>query len=167
MKGQWIHFAMGFARPFLVLRELIDGKSQAAAIVLPEEFKSGSHRGRFSPYDGQLYVAGSQGWANYGVDDGSLQRVRYTGGSYPYPSSYETRENGLLLHFDQSQSRELADKNLWFAQQWNYRYSAAYGSKEYSVEQPMKKGHDRLKIKSVQYLQDGKKSFLRFHRFSP
>ncbi|NQZ59975.1 MAG: hypothetical protein HRT88_21185 [Lentisphaeraceae bacterium] len=167
VQGQWVHFSMGFATPFLMLREVINGKSQAAAIVLPGEFKSGSHRGRFSPYDGQLYVAGSQGWVNYGVDDGSLQRLRFTGGHYPYPSSYETRENGVLLHFAAAQPRELADQNLWFAQHWNYRYSAAYGSKEYSVEQPTKEGHDRLRIKSVQYLDGGKKIFLEIPQIQP
>jgi len=160
VKGQWVHFSMGYATQFLMLREVIDGKSQAAAFVIPGEFKAGAHRGRFSPYDGQLYVAGSKSWGNYGVDDGSVQRVRFTDGSYPYPSSYETRENGIILHFAESQAKEIATKDLWFAQHWNYRFSGAYGSKEYSIEEPMKKGHDRLEIRSVQYLEKGKKIFL-------
>ncbi|MCM8533127.1 MAG: hypothetical protein NE330_18310, partial [Lentisphaeraceae bacterium] len=167
VKDQWMHFSMGFATQFLLLREVINGKSQSAAVVLPGEFKSGSHRGRFSPFDGQLYVGGAQGWGNYGVDHGSLQRVRYTGGHYPYPSSYETKENGILLKFAEVQSKELADKDLWFAQHWNYIYSAAYGSKEYSVKDPTKKGHDRLKVRSVQYLAGGKEIFLEIPQIQP
>ena len=167
VKGQWVHFSMGFATHFLVLREEVNGKSQSAAVVLPGEFKSGVHRGRFSPYDGQLYVAGSQGWGNYGSSDGALQRVRYVGGSYPYPSSYETRDNGILLSFDQPQSKEIADSKQWFAQHWNYRYASNYGSKEYSVREPAKAGHDQLKIRSVQYLDGGKKIFLEIPQIQP
>ena len=66
---------MGFATQFLLLREVIDGKSQSAAVVLPGEFKAGCHRGRFSPYDGQLYVASSKSWGNYGVEEGSLETL--------------------------------------------------------------------------------------------
>ena len=167
VKGQWVHFSMGFASHFLLLREVINGKSQSAAVVLPGEFLSGAHRGTFSPFDGQLYVGASQGWGNYGVEDGAVQRVRYVGGHYPYPSSYETKENGILLSFNDPQPKELADANLWFAQNWNYRYSSAYGSKEYSVLEPMKEGHDRLNVKSVQYLDGGKKIFLEIPQLQP
>ena len=167
VNGQWVHFSMGFATQFLLLREVIDGKSQSAAVVLPGEFKAGCHRGRFSPYDGQLYVVGSKAWGNYGVDDGSLERVRFTGGHYPYPSSYETRENGILLKFAEAQPKQLMDKKLWFAQHWNYRFSGAYGSKEYSVQNPMEKGHDRLEVRSVQYLDGGKKIFLEIPQIQP
>ncbi|MCM8538375.1 MAG: hypothetical protein NE334_20700 [Lentisphaeraceae bacterium] len=167
VKGQWMHFSMGFATQFLLLREVIENKSQSLAVVLPGEFKAGSHRGRFSPYDGQLYVGGSQGWGNYGVNHGSLQRVRYTAGHYPYPSSYETRENGILLKFNEPQPKELANKDLWFAQHWNYIYSSAYGSKEYSVKNPTQKGHDRLRVRSVQYLSGGKEIFLEIPQLQP
>ena len=167
VNGQWVHFSMGFATQFLLLREVIDGKSQSAAVVLPGEFKAGAHRGRFSPYDGQLYVAGSKSWGNYGVEEGSLQRVRYSGGNFPYPSSYETRDNGILLSFAEAQPKTLTDKNLWFIQHWNYRFSGAYGSKEYSVENPMQKGHDRLELRSVQYLDGGKKIFLEIPQIQP
>jgi hypothetical protein len=101
LSGQWVHFSSGFSKHFILLRESLDKSSQGAAVVLPGSFLAGSHRGRFSPYDGQLYVTGSQGWGNYGIADGALQRVRYNNQSekFPYPVDFEVRENGVLLTF--------------------------------------------------------------------
>ncbi len=167
VKDRWIHFSMGFATHFLILREVIDGKSQGAAIPMHGEFLSGGHRGRFSPYDGQLYVAGSQGWGNYGLKDGSLQRVRHTGGTYPYPISFETRSNGLLLTFAEPQSETTAQAERWFAQQWNYQYGPGYGSDEFSTIDPNRPGHDRLVIRSVQRLGDGTQLFIEIPQLQP
>lgn len=167
VQNNWIHFSGALAKHFLILREVINGKSQAAAVPLWGEFLSGSHRGRMSPYDGQLYVAGAQGYGNYGTQDGSLQRVRYTGGPYHYPSQYETRSNGILLTFDQPQPAAIAKADLWFAQQWNYRYSLAYGSPEFSVKYPQQKGHDPLRIRSVHQLNDGKQLFIEIPQLQP
>ncbi|MFK5924981.1 MAG: heme-binding domain-containing protein [Verrucomicrobiota bacterium] len=163
----WVHFSGGFATHFLVLREVIGETSQAAAIVLSGEFLSGSHRGRFSPYDGQLYVGSAQGWGNYGVADGALQRVRYTGGAYPYPTKYQTQENGILLTFAEPQTAEVADIKRWFAQQWNYLYGPGYGSAEYSVKNPGKKGHDQLEIRSVHRIGDGRQIFIEIPQLQP
>lgn len=160
VKGQWVHFSGGFAKHFLILRETIAGNSQAAAIPLAGEFLSGAHRGRFSPFDGQLYVVGAQGWGNYGVEDGSLQRVRYTGGSFHYPIAYETRYNGVVLTFDEPQSTEIAESEKWFAQQWNYIYGPGYGSPEQSVLNPDKEGHDIVEIVAVHRLDGGRRIFL-------
>ena len=169
VRGQWLHFSGGFAKAFLVLRETFgENGSQAAAIPLPGDFLSGAHRGRFSPFDGQLYVAGAQGWGNYGVADGSLQRVRYTGGApYPYPVKHETRDNGLLLTFAEPVPETYAMKENWFAQQWNYRYSSAYGSPEYSANHPGREGHDWLEIRSVHRIGDGKQLFVEMPQLRP
>ena len=48
----------------------------------------------------------------------------------------------------------------YFVQQWNYEYSPAYGSLEYSVRQPRQEGHDRLQVSSAKLLPDGKSIFL-------
>ncbi len=167
VRRNWIHYSMGAATHFLVLREVIDGESQAAAVALPGEFASGAHRGRFSPFDGQLYVAASQGWANYGVKDGALQRVRFTGGDYPYPISFESRDNGILLTFGEAPSSELLEKEKWFAQHWNYRYGPTYGSAEYSVTDPAQTGHDRLDIRSIQRIGQSKGLFLEIPQLRP
>ena len=167
VQGHWIHLATGFATHFLVLRETIGGESQGAAVPLWGEFLSGGHRGRFSPYDGQLYVAGAQGWGNYGMKDGALQRVRFTKRPFPYPIKFESRDNGLMLTFSEPQSAEIADARFWFAQQWSYRYGPAYGSPEFSVTHPGIEGHDRVEIRSVHRLGDGTRVFIELPQLQP
>ncbi|MGE0413364.1 MAG: DUF6797 domain-containing protein [Verrucomicrobiales bacterium] len=169
VKGQWLHFSGGFCTHFLVLREVIDGQSQAAAVALPGEFLSGAHRARFSPLDGQLYVVGAQGWGNYGTQDGSLQRVRFTGAgtAFPWPVRHETRDNGVLLTFADPVSDAVADAGNWFAQQWNYRYGPAYGSPEFSARHPGTVGHDPVEIRSVQKLDGGRQLFLEIPQLQP
>ena len=152
LSGQWVHFSSGFAKHFILLREPLKESSQGAVVVLPGSFLAGAHRGRFSPHDGQLYVASSQGWGNYGISDGALQRVRYNNHTkrFPYPVAFEVRENGVLLTFANKESVPKAEHKDWYAQHWNYRYGPSYGSKEYSVSEPNRVGHDRLEIRSVQ-----------------
>jgi len=138
-------------------------------VVLPGSFLAGSHRGRFSPHDGQLYVASSQGWGNYGVSDGALQRVRYNNEteSFPYPIAFEARENGILLTFANEGSVPVADHKKWYAQHWNYRYGPSYGSREYSVSDPNRIGHDRLEILSVQKVGASGKFFIEIPQIQP
>ncbi|MCB1061353.1 MAG: TIM barrel protein, partial [Verrucomicrobiae bacterium] len=158
VKGNWLHFSGGFCTAFLMMREVIDGQTQGMAVTLPGEFLSGAHRARFSPDNGQLYVVGAQGWGNYGTADGSLQRVRLVAiENFPYPISYETRDNGILLTFADPVSDELAEGKRWFAQQWNYRYGPAYGSPEFSARHPGTTGHDPVEILSVHRLDGGKR----------
>src|SRR5262249_36487467 len=125
LKGNMVHFSYGQCSHMLVLRDDVDGRPQGAVVPLAGEFRSGAHRGRFSPKDGQLYVSGMGGWGTYGVDDGCFQRVRYTGGPVHLPTGFHVHENGVLLTFpepvDSSRARDV--KN-YFAQAWNYRYSA-------------------------------------------
>lgn len=167
VSGNWVHFSSGMCTHFLVLREVIGGQSQAAAIPMRGEFLSGGHRGRFSPHDGQLYVTGAQGWVNYGTRDGCLHRVRYTGGRFEYPIGYETRSNGILLNFSEPVLENLSDPKRWFSQQWNYQYSSAYGSPEYSVRHPGQPGHDVVEIQSVHRLDGGRRIFIEIPQLQP
>ncbi len=156
MRGQMLHFSYGAGTHFLVLRQKVNDVWQGAAIPLPGDFNAGAHRARFSPKDGQLYVSGMTGWGTYTPDDGCIQRVRYTGGPAQIPTAVEARDNGVLLTF----SEKLNATGSYFAQTWNYRYSQSYGSKEYSLSQPDKAGHDVLEIKSTHVLGDGRQLFL-------
>jgi cytochrome c551/c552/sugar phosphate isomerase/epimerase len=167
VSGQWVHFSSGFASAFLVLREVVNEQAQAAVVPLPGAFLSGAHRGRFSPFDGQLYVAGAQGWGNYGMMDGAVQRLRYTGGDYRYPIKFETRFNGIMLTFADAQALEIGDAGKWFVQQWNYKYGPAYGSPEFSVTSPATRGHDRVDVRSVHRLADGRKLFIEIPQLRP
>ncbi len=163
MRGQMLHFSYGAGTHFLVLRQKVKDVWQGAAIPLPGDFNAGAHRARFSPKDGQLYVSGMTGWGTYTPDDGCLQRVRYTGGQVQIPTAIEARDNGVLLTF----SGKPAAAGSYFAQTWNYRYSQSYGSKEYSLSQPDKAGHDVLEIKATHVLGDGRQLFLEIPQLQP
>ena len=168
LKGQLIHFSFGAGTAFLVLRDHVDGQAQGAVVPLPGDFRSGVHRGRFNPRDGQLYVSGMMGWSTYTPDDGCLQRVRYTGAPAQFPIKYHAVENGVLLTFSQPIDPAIvARPENRFAQVWNYRYSATYGSREYSTRHPNVAGHDPLEIRSAHVLGDGKTLFLEMPDLQP
>jgi putative heme-binding domain-containing protein len=155
LKDQLIHFSFGTGSHFLVLRDEVNGQAQGAVVPLVGEFRSGAHRGRFNPKDGQLYVSGMAGWGSYTPDDGCFHRVRYTGKPVQLPRSFHVHENGVLVAFTQAVDRKaLAKQPNHFAQVWNYRYSPGYGSPELSTRHPGTVGHDHLEISAVHAIDD-------------
>ncbi|MDZ4850727.1 MAG: DUF6797 domain-containing protein [Pirellulaceae bacterium] len=165
LKGSFVHLSHGTGTAMHVMLDEVDGQSQAAAIVLPGEFRSGVHRGRYSPIDGKLYVVGMNGWGSYAPDNGCLQRMRYTDDNSPTPVHFRAHENGVAIEFSTNlhsvdDASRLIEKSNYFAQVWNYRYSANYGSAEYSSVHPGVRGHDRLAIQAIHILEDGKTLFL-------
>ncbi len=161
LKGQFVHTSFGAGTAFLLLRDEFDDWIQGAAVPLTGEFASGAHRGKFNPVDGQLYVSGMAGWGTYTTDDGCFHRVRYTGEKPQLPVAFHIHENGIRVSFSQSLDRKVAENPInHFAQAWNYRYSGAYGSPEYSTRQLGLRGHDVMKIVSATVLDDGKSLFL-------
>jgi putative heme-binding domain-containing protein len=166
--GQLVHFSFGSCTHFLVLRDEVAGRPQGAVVPLPGDFRSGVHRGRFNPADGQLYVSGMNGWHVYGVDDGCFQRVRYVGGTVQQPIGWRAHRNGVLLRFTAPLDRATAgDAANHFAQAWNYRYGPSYGSPEFSPSHYGTAGHDPLAIRSATVLPDGKSLFLELPELQP
>ncbi len=168
LKNQLLHLSFGAGAWFVVLRDEVDGQMQGAVIPMIGDFLSGVHRGRFNPVDGQLYVSGMAGWGSYTPQDGCVQRVRYTGNTVQIPTGFHTHENGILLTFAEPIDAEIAsDVSRHFAQCWNYRYSGAYGSPEYSPSHPGVAGHDPLEITSAHVLPDGRSLFLEIPDLQP
>ncbi|MEO6811434.1 MAG: DUF6797 domain-containing protein, partial [Isosphaeraceae bacterium] len=168
LRDQFLHFSFGMGTHFLLLREQVGGQTQGAAVPMPGEFRSGAHRGRFNPVDGQLYVSGMSGWGSYTTDDGSFQRVRYTGKPVQLPTAFHALENGVLLSFSRPLDREIAEQpSNQFAQSWNYRYSAGYGSAELSPSHPGVAGHDPVAIRSAHVLDDSTTLFLEIPDLQP
>ena len=166
--GQMLHFSFGTGAHFLLLRDEVAGQSQGAVVPLVGDFRSGAHRGRFSPVDGQLYVSGMKGWGHYPADDGCFQRVRYTGGTVQQPVGIRCHRNGVLLRFSAPLDREVAaDAARHFAQCWNYRYGPAYGSAEFSPSHYGTVGHDPLVVRSATVLPDGVSLFLELPDLQP
>jgi azurin len=153
---------------FLVLRTKVDGQPQGAVVPLSGEFVSGAHRGRFNPVDGQLYISGMAGWGTYTSLDGCFQRVRYTGHPVQLPLAFSAHENGVLLRFSRPLEPDVAThSSQHFAQAWNYRYSAGYGSPELSCRHRTQPGHDALVIARAHVLADGCSLFLEIPELQP
>ncbi|MEO1524746.1 MAG: DUF6797 domain-containing protein [Planctomycetota bacterium] len=168
LEGKQIHLSFGTGTHFLLLSEKVDGQLQGAVVPLPGEFRSGVHRGRFHPVDGQLYVTGMQGWGSYTPDDGCFERVRYTGDRVQLPTGFHVHENGIAISFAEPLDVETAGTSrAHFAQVWNYRYSSAYGSPEFSTRQIGVRGHDVVQIESAHVLEDGKTLFLELPELQP
>lgn len=168
LSGKTVHLSYGAGSHFLLLRDEVAGQAQGAIVPLAGEFLSGAHRGRFNPKDGQLYVSGMGGWGTYTPADGCFQRVRYTGDPVQLPIAFHVHQNGLLLQFTQPIDRNVAQKTAnQFAQCWNYRYSAAYGSPEFSPRHRTVPGHDPLAITSAHVLIDDRSLFLEMPDLQP
>ena len=168
LKGKLLHFSFGMGSHFLVLRDEVGGQLQGAVVPLPGEFRSGAHRGRFNPVDGQLYVSGMQGWVSYTPDDGCFQRVRFTGDDVQLPIGFHVHENGVAVTFSALLDEATAQKpGSHFAQCWNYRYGPGYGSPELSSRHLGIRGHDTLTIADAVVLPDRRTLFLQMPDLQP
>ncbi len=166
--GHWVHLSFGAGTAGLVLEDRNREIPQGAFTPLPGEFASGSHRGRVNPSDGRLYVAGMNGWGSYTPADGSFQRIRPTGQPARLPVGYQTYEDGVVVTFSEPIDPSwAADPAHHLAQAWNYRYSASYGSPEYSPKHPGIVGHDAWPIRSSRVLADGRTLFLEIPDLQP
>lgn len=163
-----VHLSFGAGTLFVVLRDEVDDQLQGAVVPLAGDFRSGVHRGRFRVQDGQLYVSGMSGWGSYTPDDGCFQRVRYTGEDVQVPVGFHVYQNGVRVTFSQTLDASVAgDARSHFAQCWNYRYSGAYGSPEFSPMHPGVPGHDPLAIASAHVLPDERSLFLEIPDLQP
>ncbi|MDP5005520.1 MAG: plastocyanin/azurin family copper-binding protein [Verrucomicrobiales bacterium] len=163
--GNLVHLSSGGGSAWLVMRQNVKGLWQGAAVRISGNFDSGPQAARFNPNDGHLYINGMQGWGSYTPKDGAFQRVRFTGGGKPVPIAFEARDNGVLVRFNEPVTG--VDASTTFAQCWNYLYSAAYGSPEYSVRYADTPGHDPLEVRSVQTLEGGKALFIEIPQLIP
>ncbi len=179
LKGELLHTAYGTCSLYLVLKEEVNGQLQGGVVKLPVSFESGIMRSRFNPKDGQLYLVGLKGWQTSAAKNGCFQRVRYTGKPVNLPRQLHAVKGGLSLEFSDALDKELAtDVQNYSLAEWNYIWSAAYGSPEISVkdktdlkpgdkggtewtkDQMMIKQRDALTIKSAKLSADGKTVFL-------
>ncbi|MBI3463784.1 MAG: TIM barrel protein [Planctomycetes bacterium] len=165
LAGNMVHLSYGAGTGYLLLTDEVRGQRQGAVVPLDTEFRSGAHRGRFHPIDGQLYVTGMGGWGTYTPDDGCFHRVRFMPGDGEpggvrtevanLPRAFHVHENGILLTFISPLKQESVEQaENHFAQCWNYRYSSGYGSPELSPSHPGTPGHDPLTIASAHLVGD-------------
>ena len=167
LSGLTVGSSYGNGTHYLVLREEVGEAVQGGVVPLPGQFLSGACRFCFNDEDGFLYVAGTEGWQSYGRENGCLQRLRYTGKPRHLPVRFETRSNGLIVHFNTQLDPFFLEKDQVICQQWNYLFSGAYGSPEYSVVDEGRQGHDYVPVRSVHLLPGGKSVFLEIPQLHP
>jgi hypothetical protein len=160
-KGQLLHLSYGRCKLYAILPQTVGDVQQAGAVDLGLFFLSGAMRGRFRPGDGHLYVCGLNGWQTAARRDGCLQRVRFTGMTPRIPTALSVRTDGIHLRFAcKLDATRAVEKGRWRVEQWNYRWSGDYGSKDWSVRQPDREGHDTLTVTGVTLAKDGQGVFL-------
>src|SRR5882672_8177239 len=152
----------------LVVRERVGDVEQGGVVKFPFKFPSGVMRGRFSPLDGQHYVAGLRGWSSGAAKDCALQRVRYTGKPVTLPLAVATRKGGMDVTFSGAlDAASIADSENIGALGFNVVRTGNYGSAEYSLRDPKKQGRDPVEIKSTKLLADGKTVSLEIPELRP
>ncbi len=167
-KDEMLHTSYGKCSLFKVLLDKVDGQIQGGVVRFPLEFDSGIDRGRFSPIDHQLWVTGLRAWQTNAAKDACLQRVRYTGKKVYMPDQMHLVPGGIAITFLQPLDPKVAtDADNWNVEQWNYKWSNAYGSDEYSVADPTKKEHDPVDVKSVSISDDHKTVTLKIDDLKP
>ncbi|MFL2871537.1 MAG: DUF6797 domain-containing protein [Pirellulaceae bacterium] len=167
LAGQIVGSSFGNCTHYIVLREEIGGRSQGGVVPLTGDFLSGAHRIKFNKHDGSFYIAGSSGWQCYFQDVGSLQRVRHTGKPLFLPTNITTHRNGFVIRYNCRLDPESIKLDNVLCQQWNYLYSAGYGSSELSARDASQRGHDPVNVKSVHLLPDGQSVFLEIPSLAP
>ncbi len=167
-EGRMLYLSYGKSSLFAVLQERVGDIAQGGVVKFPLKFATGLMRARFSPVDGQLYVAGLKGWQTNGVKDGAIQRVRYTGKSVTMQEALHVSKKGITIRFTGALDKKSAsDPQNWALEQYNYLWSSAYGSDTYKVSKPEEKGTDQVAIESIKVAEDGKSVFLEVAGLKP
>jgi hypothetical protein len=167
LAGNLLHLSYGTCSVFVVAWGMEGDVPQGGMTRLPLSFNTGIMRARVSPKDGQVYVCGLKGWQTTGSKDGGFQRIRATGKAACIPVGMRVHRNGIALTFSDALDPALAkDVGNWTGEQWNYLWTANYGSPEVKPggTQP---GHDPLPISTVTLSADGRTAFLEIAGLKP
>jgi hypothetical protein len=137
-------------------------------VKLPFKFISGSMRGRFNPVDGQMYFVGMRGWQTDGTREGCFQRIRATGKPMNTPLSAKVSTKGIDITFTDKLDPETAGSADSYTAVWcNLRWTGDYGSPEFWVSEPNKKGREPLPIQGASLSSDGKTVSLKIEGLKP
>lgn len=158
LEGELLHLSYGRAAIYWVLKEKVGQQMQGGVVRLlggadaaqftgePVKLTSSAMRARFNDRDGQLYVVGLSGWQSDAVSLTGFDRVRYTGKEVQTVSALKVTSAGVHLTFSHPLDPASVAPENFSGERWNYRRTKDYGSPEFSVENPTRRGHDRLDI---------------------
>lgn len=168
LNDKLLFMSYGKCTLFEVMTDEVDGVKQGAMVQLPLKFNSGVMRARFNPKDGQLYLCGLKGWQTSATRDGGFYRVRNTGKPANLPVAFHATKDGAEITFASPlDEKTAADAGSYNVERWNYLWTGAYGSPEFSVTNPEQKKHDALEVKSAKLSADGKTVTLQIADMKP
>lgn len=169
LDGKLIHTSYGKGWMYYVMQEEVNGVRQGSAVAFPFQFKSGVHRVRVNPVDGQVYAVGLTGWQTEATEkDGCLSRIRYTGTPAYLALQTHIHPDGIQIDFSFDLDKDTAgDAKNYRIEQWNYRWTSSYGSQHWSVKEPDRMGHDPVPITSAKVLDSSRSVFLAIPGIQP
>ena len=140
--------------------EKVDGEWQGAAMDFLRGFRGAVNRLRFGP-DGALYVGGcKRTWSTPAPDEGSLERVSFTGKTPFEISRVSALSDGFEIRFTEPLNRARAiDPENYVVAQFNYRYHQAYGSPEFD-HSGKADSRTELSVSEVTVSEDGLSVFM-------
>ena len=161
LHGCLLNFSYGYGQIHVVPHEEIAGQMQGGMCALPlEKFPTGVMRGRFHPFDGQLYCCGMFAWAGDQQQPGGLYRVRYTGQPVHLPIGLIATTQGLEIEFSGEVDPESASDPKNFAiNVWDLKRTSNYGSDHYNEQ--------RLSVQKAELQADGKTIKLTIPKIKP
>ncbi|KLU04069.1 large multi-functional protein [Rhodopirellula islandica] len=135
LSNHLLHTSFGKGWMSMMMIQEVGEISQAAIVKLPFDFSTGIMRGRVNPHDGQVYATGLQGWnggGRFGLEDGGVQRLRYTGTPPKMITDARVVAGGLELDLNFPVDAEsVLEEDCVSIVQWDYLWSKAYGSDQY------------------------------------
>jgi putative heme-binding domain-containing protein len=167
LRGQLLNLSYGYGRIYVVpyeLRPTAAGTLQAqggmCALPIPD-LPTGIIRGRFSPLDGQLYVAGMFSWAGSRQEqEGGLFRVRYRGHSVDLPLGLRARPGEIEIDFSDPLDRSAASEpDRYEVTAWDLQRTREYGSEHFNQR--------ALTIQSAELAADDRTVRLRIDQLQP
>jgi hypothetical protein len=167
LSGQYFHTSYGKAAIMYVMMDKIEDTVQGAVYRLPLKMESGTMRAATSPVDGMIYFSGLTGWQAGATQEGSIQRLRYTGMKGIYLKEAKARKKHLELTFTSPVKAEVFDQNSTYASAWNYKWSKGYGSPKFKISNPGERGIDDLNITTVKFSPDKRKLILEIPSLKP
>lgn len=156
--GELLHESYGQSSLFLVMdQEVKGGNRQGGVVKFPLKFTSSVMRAKFHKQDGQLYVCGLSEWQSNAGKITGFDRVRYTGKQVYSARDLKVDRDGVHLTFTQPLARDSAtDVQNYSGKRWNYERAEHYGSPEFSVADPAKKGRDSIEVTGVSLSSDNR-----------
>jgi hypothetical protein len=133
LNGVLLNLSYGYGQLYTVPHEILpSGQAQGGMSPLPiGKLPTGTHRGRFHPQNGQLYVAGMFAWAGSQQEDGGFFRIRKTGNPTYLPIKTEARKGQYVITF----SDPLPQGGDFQVKAWDLKRTKNYGSKHYNERQ--------------------------------